>query len=140
MVHLPQTFFFLWENYYYHSHLPISPFHCLKFKQNSSCTSRVMRMCSFWTQNGLFPQMIVFFRKPVHEPCFFYLCLSTCQTSKSDINLLVKYWWLNNTEKSHWPRAIFVFNLRTRFFPSMKFSQDVNKPYELWFYTNSRQN
>ena len=40
------------------------------------------------------------FRKPVHEPCFFYSCLSTCQKSKSDINLLVKYWWLKNTEIS----------------------------------------
>ena len=32
-----------------------------------------------------------FFRKPVNEPCFFHSCLSTCQKSKSDINLLVKY-------------------------------------------------
>ena len=41
-----------------------------------------------------------FFRKPVNEPCFFHSCLSTCQKSKSDINLLVKYWWLKNTEIS----------------------------------------
>ena len=32
-----------------------------------------------------------FFRKPVNEPCFFHSCLSTCQKSKPDINLLVKY-------------------------------------------------
>ena len=32
-----------------------------------------------------------FFRKPINEPCFFHSCLSTCQQSKSDINLLVKY-------------------------------------------------
>ena len=32
-----------------------------------------------------------FFRKPVNEPCFFHSCLSACQKSKSDINLLVKY-------------------------------------------------
>ena len=32
-----------------------------------------------------------FLRKPVNEPCFFYSCRSTCQKSKSDINLLVKY-------------------------------------------------
>ena len=32
-----------------------------------------------------------FFRKPVNEPCFFHSCLSTCQKSKSGINLLVKY-------------------------------------------------
>ena len=41
-----------------------------------------------------------FFRKPVNEPCFFYSCLSTCQKSKPDINLLMKCWWLKNTEIS----------------------------------------
>ena len=41
-----------------------------------------------------------FFRKPVNEPCFFHSCLSTCQKSKSDINLLVKYWRLKKTEIS----------------------------------------
>ena len=59
-----------------------------------------MRMCNFWAQNGPFPQMRIFFRKPVNEPCFFHSCLSTCQKSKSDINLLVKYWQLKNTEIS----------------------------------------
>ena len=28
----PKQFFFL-ENYYYHSHLPITPFHCAKLKK-----------------------------------------------------------------------------------------------------------
>ena len=32
-----------------------------------------------------------FFRKHVHKPCSFHSRLSTCQKSKSDINLLVKY-------------------------------------------------
>ena len=32
-----------------------------------------------------------FIRKPVNEPRFFHSCLSTCQKSKSDINLLVTY-------------------------------------------------
>ena len=41
-----------------------------------------------------------FFRKPVNEHCFFHSCLSTCQKSKSDINLLLKYWRLKNTEIS----------------------------------------
>ena len=59
-----------------------------------------MRMRNFWAQNGPFPQMIIFFRKPVNEPYFFHSCLSTCQKSKSDINLLVKYWQLKNTEIS----------------------------------------
>ena len=55
-----------------------------------------------------------FFRKPVNEPCSFHSCLSTCQKSKSDINLLVKYWQLKNTEIS--------------FFWSMQFSRNVNEP------------
>ena len=87
VVHLPNFFFFFFwggGNYYYHSHLPISPFHCAKLR----------------AQDGPFPQIRFFFRKPVNEPCFFYSCLSTCQKSKSDINLLVKYWWLKNTEIS----------------------------------------
>ena len=58
-----------------------------------------MRMRNFWAQNGPFPQMR-FFQKPVNKPCFFHSCLSTCQKSKSDINLLVKYWQLKNTEIS----------------------------------------
>ena len=86
----PNRFFF-WGNYYYHSHLPISPFHCAKFKKKSSSGSRNMRMCNLWAQNGPFPPNKNFFRKPVNEPCFVYSCLSTCQKSKSDINLLVKY-------------------------------------------------
>ena len=32
-----------------------------------------------------------FFRHAANEPCFFHSCLSRCQKSKSDINLLVKY-------------------------------------------------
>ena len=48
------------ENYWYHSHLPISPFHCARFLKNSSSRSRVMRMCNFWAQNGPFPQIRIF--------------------------------------------------------------------------------
>ena len=58
---------------------------------------------------------------------------------KADINLLVKYWWLKNTATSL-AESHFSYSLRTRFFPSMQFSQNVNEPYELSFYTNSRQN
>ena len=59
-----------------------------------------MRMPKVWAQNGPFPQMRIFFRKSVNEPGFFHSCLSTCQKSKSCINLLVKYWRLKNTEIS----------------------------------------
>ena len=40
----------------------------------------------------------IFFRKPVNEPCSSHSCLSPCEKSKSDINLLVKYWRLKSTE------------------------------------------
>ena len=53
------------ENYYYYSRLAISTFHCAKFKQNSSCGSRVMRMCNLGTQNGPFPQIKTFSENPL---------------------------------------------------------------------------
>ena len=73
-----------------------------------------------------------FFRTPINEPCFFNSCLSTrqslstCQTSKSDINLWVKYWRLRIL-KSRWLRGIFGYNLKTKFSPSMQFSQNANE-------------
>ena len=54
----PNNFFLV--IYYYHSHLPINPFHCAKLKKNSSSGSRVMRMCNLWAQNGPFPQIRIF--------------------------------------------------------------------------------
>ena len=69
-----------------------------KFLKYSSIGSRIMSMCNFWAENDPFSQQRIFFRKPVNEPCFFHSCLSICQKSKSDISLLVKYWWLKNTE------------------------------------------
>ena len=52
----------------------------------------------FGPKTAHFPKWEFFFRKPVNEPCFFNSCLSACQKSKSDINLLVKYCRLKNTE------------------------------------------
>ena len=54
----PKQFFS--EDYYYHSHLSISPFHCAKFKRNSSSGSWVTRMCNFWAQNIPFSQIRIF--------------------------------------------------------------------------------
>ena len=50
------------------------------------------KMCNLWAHSGPFisPNENLF-RKPVNEPYYFYSCLSTCQISKSGINLLVKY-------------------------------------------------
>ena len=55
-----------------------------------------------WIQSYEDAQLLdpFFSRKPVNEPCFLHLCLSTCQKSKWDINLLKKYWRLKNTEIS----------------------------------------
>ena len=54
-----------------------------------------------------------FFRKHVNEPYFFHSCLSTCQKSKSDMNLFVKYWQL--ILKSHWPTAILSITWKPDF-------------------------
>ena len=75
----PQQIFF---GKLYHSYLPIS-----------SSGSRVMRMCNFWAKNDPFPQMRIFFRKPVNELCFFHSCLSTCQKSKSDNKQFLPITW-----------------------------------------------
>ena len=87
MVHLAQTIFFF-ENYWYHSHVN---FHCVKSWKNSSSGSRVMRMHNFLGPKWPISPNENFFRKPVNEPCFLHSCLCTCQKSKSDINLIMKY-------------------------------------------------
>ena len=47
------------------------------------------------------PKWEFFFKKnPVNKPCSFHSCLSTYQKSKSDINLLMKYWRLKNNKIS----------------------------------------
>ena len=121
--------FFLWKIINIILIYLLAPFFVQNLKKNSSFGSRVMRMRNFWAQNSPFPRMRIFFRKPVNEPCFFHSCLLKCQKSKSDINLLVKYWRLKNTEISLSESCNFIgYNLRTRFFPSMQFSQNVNEP------------
>ena len=46
----------------------------------------------FLPQNGSFPRMRIFSENLLMSfVSFFHSCLSTCQKSKSDINLLVKY-------------------------------------------------
>ena len=87
MVHLPQTIFFL-ENYYYHSHLPISLFLCAKFSKNSSSESRIMRIRNFWTLNGPFPQMRIFFRKPANKPSFIHAYLH----AKNQSQIFIYQW------------------------------------------------
>ena len=105
MVHLPRKKLF-WEKLIIsHIHLPTGPFYRAKFKKNSFSRSRLTRTHNFGAKNGPFAQMRISFRKPVDRPCFFPSCLCTCQKSKSDNNLLMKYRRLKNTEisltKSH---------------------------------------
>ena len=45
---------FFGTNHYYYFHLPIGPFHWVKFLENSYSESRVTRMHHFWAQNGQF--------------------------------------------------------------------------------------
>ena len=47
-----------------------------------------------------FPKWHLKKKQPVNEPCFFHSCLSIFHKWKSDINRLLKYWWLKNTEIS----------------------------------------
>ena len=104
------------------------PFHCAKFKINLTMDPELWRCTIFGPKVVHLPQIIFFFfRKAVNEPCFFFSCLSTCQKSKSDINPLVRYWWFEKTEISL-DESHFCLYLRTRFFPNMQFSQDVNEP------------
>ena len=115
-----QNFFDI--NHCYYFHLPMALF----IVQNLTMDPELWRCTIFGPKVVHLPQ-INFFRKPVNEPCFFYSCLSTCQKSKSDINLLVKYWWFKNTEISLAESHFFLY-LRTRFSLSMQFSQNVNEP------------
>ena len=45
---------FVGTSHYYYFYIPISPFHCAKFKKSSYSGSRVMRMRHFWVENGPF--------------------------------------------------------------------------------------
>ena len=126
MTHLSRAIFF-WYKPFYYLHLKIDPFHCAKFKniltadpelwgcaifgskvqnlkKNSPSRSRVIKMCIFWTQNDPFPKMLIFSGNLLMSlVSFIHIYLR--QKSKSDINLLVKYWRLTNAEislaKSH---------------------------------------
>ena len=99
MVHLPQTFFF-WKIINIILIYLLAPFIVQNFKKILLADLELRGCANVWVQNDPFPKMRIFFRKPVNEPCFFHSCLSTCQKSKSDINLLVKYSQLKNTEIS----------------------------------------
>ena len=100
MVPLPQTIFCwkkLWTLFSY-TYWPLLLWKI--FKKILTADPELWGCTIFWAINGLFATMRIFFRKPVNNPCSFHSCLSTCQISKSDDDLLKKYWWLKNTEIS----------------------------------------
>ena len=121
MVHLPQTKFF-WKIIDIILIYLLAAFIAQTFKKTLPADPELWGCAIFRPKMVLFPKW-EFFRKP--ELCLIHLCLPTCQKSKSDIYLLVKYWQLKNTEISL-AKSPFCYNLRTRFlilmFPSMQFS------------------
>ena len=80
----------------------LAPFIVQNFKFFFPADPEFWRCVIFAPKMAHFPKWDFFFRKYVNKFCFFHSCLSTCQKSKSDINLLVKYWWFKNTEISTW--------------------------------------
>ena len=98
MVHLPhQTFF--WKIINITLIYLLAPFTVQNFKKFLTAERQLWGSAIFAPKMALCPNEN-FFRKPVNEPSFFESCLSICQKLKSDINPLVKYWQLKNTEIS----------------------------------------
>ena len=87
MVHLPQTIFFGHLLIpFLSTYLPLSLCKILtKLFQGIQCYEDVQIL---GPKQPPISSNENFVRKPANEPSFFRLCLSTCQKSKSDINLL----------------------------------------------------
>ena len=98
LVHLPQTNFF-WKIVNIILIYLLAPFIVQNVKKILPAYSE-LRRTQFLGPKWPIPPNENFFRKSVNEPCYFHSWLSTCQKSKSDINLQVKYWQLKNTEIS----------------------------------------
>ena len=78
----------------------------------------------FWAQYGPFAQMRIICKNLLINLVPF---IHAYPHSKNQI--IKKSDYQSNSEiPSHWPRAGFGHNLRTRFFPSVHFSQNVNGP------------
>ena len=84
MVHLPQakTFFGKLLKSLSSTYQPLSLCKILKkffLRMQTDFWDQILpvdeRMRDFWAQNGPSSQMRIFFRKPVHDPCFFHSCL-----------------------------------------------------------------
>ena len=91
LVYFPCSFFFLKIITIILIYL-LTLFFVQNLKKILPADPELWKMCNLWAHSGPFvsPNKNLF-RKPVNEPYFIYSCLSTCQISKSDINLLVEY-------------------------------------------------
>ena len=75
------------------------PFIVQNFKKILPADPELWKLAIFGPKMAHFPKWHLK-KKPVNEPCFFHSWLSIFHKWKSDINLLLKYWWLKNTEIS----------------------------------------
>ena len=99
MVHLSQKNF-LEKNVNIIFIYLLVPFIVQNFKTIIKADTELWGCTIFGSKMAHLPKQFFFFRKPVNKPCFFHSSLSLCQKSRSDINLLKKYWWLKNAENS----------------------------------------
>ena len=90
---------FFGTNHYYYFHLPIGPFHCAKFKKNSYCRSRIIRICYFWAQNGPFGP-IFFFWKIINIILIYLLASFIVQNFKNSSSgsrvMMMHNFWAQN--------------------------------------------
>ena len=103
MVHLPQTVFFWGKIINTILIYLFTPSIVPNFKKILMADLELWGCTIFGTKLADLPKwefFFFFFRKPVNKPCSFHSCPSTRQKSKSDINLLLRYWGLKNTEIS----------------------------------------
>ena len=121
MAHLLQVTIFFWKSINIISMYLLAPFYCAQFKKILRVDPKLWRHVIFRPKMAL---KYIFFRKPISKPSHVHSCLSTYKKPESDVNTLLRYWWLKNTE-IWFSRSICGHNLRTRFFPHMWFLQNA---------------
>ena len=106
-----------------------------------SCTSsaypwkrfKIMRIHLFWGQKRHFyPEHFLFLQKCNDKPCSFhsfFSCLSIFKNSKSDVNILMKYWYLKKIKLSL-DKSIFCHNLRNKFSQTCSFHRTLHQDHE----------
>ena len=97
MVHLPQKKFF-WKIINIVLIYLLAPFIVQNLKKILPVDPELRGCAIFGHKMTHFPKWDFFSENLLIS--FFHSCLSTCQKSKSDISLLMKYWRLKNTEIS----------------------------------------